>query len=245
MATFRRADGPEPAVPSGRPQPDRRGPQHQELHPPKQTNLQFVDDTWERLLNAMERLEQVTEGFQALSATRLDRHPDRDRIAEGQAEVRSEVHLQIKCLQRVLHPVRAEGQWMIGDFLVWYAGRAGRENAPADEYAVPIVQCILGEPYELPRLEFAKPTEQDILSATEALAGGLHASDQIEDHFREHPDEVATQHTHERSADPLVGLARLAGLNQALATRLAKDRRPAPPRQKSGDDHHERPVRPE
>jgi hypothetical protein len=227
VANFRRGDGPEPTVPSDRPHPDRHGVQRQELHPPKQTNLQFGDDTWERLLNAMERLEQVTEGFRALSATRLDRHADRDRITEGETEVRTEVHLQIKCLQRVLHPVREEGQWMIGDFLAWYAGRAGRGVAPADEYAVPIVRCILGEAYDLPRLEHLKPTEQDILNATEALAGGLHVSDQIEDYFREHPDELATQHTHERLADPSAGLARLASLDRALASRLVSGQQPA------------------
>ncbi len=93
------------------------GPQGQQLEAPKNVNLQFLDDTWERLLNAMERLEQVTEGFRALTATRLDRHADRDAISEDEIAVRTEVHLQIMCLQRVVHPIRSEGQWMIEDFL--------------------------------------------------------------------------------------------------------------------------------
>src|SRR5258706_9711074 len=46
----------------GAPSSGARG-QRQQLAPPKQVNLQFLDESWERLLNAMERLEQVTEGF--------------------------------------------------------------------------------------------------------------------------------------------------------------------------------------
>jgi hypothetical protein len=196
------------------------------MQPPKQANLQFVDDTWERLLNAMERLEQVTEGFLELSATRLDRHPDRDRVAEDEFGVRTEVHLQIKCLQRVLHPVRAEGRWMVGDFLAWYAARADRAPAPADEYAAPIVRCVIGEPYELPPLDAVQPTEQDILQATEALAGGLHAADEIEERFTADPDALADRHVHERSADPAPGLARLAEFDRPLADRLSADQAP-------------------
>lgn len=194
--------------------------QRQEMESPKQANLQFVDDTWERLLNAMERLEQVTEGFQELSATRLDRHADRTEIVEDEFGVRTEVHLQIKCLQRVLHPVREEGQWMLGDFMVWYAARAGRALAAADEYAAPIVRCIIGDPYELPSLEHVQPSERDILQATEALAVGLHGADEIEDHFRRDPDALAEQHTHERSGDPAAGVARLADIEPSLAERL-------------------------
>jgi hypothetical protein len=231
MTSSQQAGGPEAADRSVPPKPGRPGREQQEMQAPKQANLQFVDDTWERLLNAMERLEQVTEGFQELSATRLDRHADREQVAEDELSVRTEVHLQIKCLQRVLHPVREEGRWMLGDFLVWYAARAGRPPAPADEYAVPIVRCVIGEPYELPPLEQIQPTEQDILRATEALAGGLHAADRIEDRFRAEPEALADRHTHERSADPAAGVARLAELDRPLAERLV-----ANPDPESSDD---------
>jgi hypothetical protein len=225
MSSFKKADGPQAPDPGGRPRHSPPGARRQEMQAPKQTNLQFVDDTWERLLNALERLEQVTEDFQVLSATRLDRHADRGRVTEDEAGVRTEVHLQIRCLQRVLFPVREEGRWMLGDFLVWYAARAGREPAAADEYAAPIVQCIIGESYALPPLEYKQPTEQDILQATEALAGGLQAADRVEERFRKDPEAVADRHTHARAADPAAGLARLAGFDRVLAARIAEDRR--------------------
>ena len=229
VASSQRTNGPDGVDRRVPPKHGHPKEQKQELQLPKQANLQFVDDTWERLLNAMERLEQVTEGFQELSATRLDRHSDRGRISEDELGVRTEVHLQIKCLQRVLHPVRQEGQWMLGDFMVWYAARAGRASAAADEYAVPIVHCIIGEPYELPQLTHVEPTEQDILTATEALASGLHEADRVEDRYREDPDAVADRHTHERSADPDAGVARLAEYDRSLAKRIAPLRSPQKP----------------
>ncbi|MBB5869727.1 hypothetical protein F4553_003106 [Allocatelliglobosispora scoriae] len=195
-------------------------PQKQQLAAPKNVNLQFLDDTWERLLNAMERLEQVTEGFRALSATRLDNHLDRDAIAEDELGVRTEVHLQIVCLQRIVHPVRSEGQWMIDDFLSWFGGRAGREIAAADTYAVPILLCVLGAPYQLPSLDEVQPSEQDILDATEAVARGLHESDRIEERFLKDPAAEASQHQHQRG-DVDAGLDRLALLDPHLAGYLA------------------------
>lgn len=201
-------------------EPRRDVPQGQQLDAPKNVNLQFLDDTWERLLNAMERLEQVTEGFQALTATRLDRHADRDAIVETELDVRTEVHLQILCLQRIVHPVRAEGQWMIDDFLCWFGGRGRRDLAAVDEYAVPTLLCVLGAPYELPSLDEVPTAPQDLLEATEALARGLHESDAIEQRFLQDPDAEATQHRHAR-ADAAAGLQRLARLDPGLAAYLA------------------------
>ncbi len=211
----------------GAPSSGARG-QRQQLAPPKQVNLQFLDDSWERLLNAMERLEQVTEGFRSLSATRLDPHEDRDRIAEDELGVRTEVHLQIMALQRIIHPVRSEGQWMVRDFLHWFGGRArvparkdGRLGGPPDEYAVPILHCILGRPYELPDLDKVVPTERDILEAAEALGQALHEADNIEARFVDNPDQVASRHIHPRMPTPASGLVRLAMWHGALARELA------------------------
>ncbi len=207
-----------------------KGPaQGQKLDVPKNVNLQFLDDTWERLLNAMERLEQVTEGFRELSATRLDRHIDRDKVIESELEVLTEVHLQIVCLQRVVHPVRAEGQWMIDDFLSWFGGRDGREITVTDQYAAPVLLCVLGSPYELPPLEDVPPSERDVLEATEAVARGLHESDKIEERFRQNPSTEATQHQHIRG-DADAGLRRLSRLDPALAEHLAKPKDTRPQR---------------
>jgi len=181
-------------------QQQRRGPsQRSQLDAPKQLGLQFVDDTWERLLNALERLEQVTEGFRHISAARLDRHRDRERVEEDEVGVRSEVHLQIKALQRVVRPVLDEVTWMVPDFLRWLGGREDRDLAPVDEYGIPVLQCIRGEAYRLPDLAEVGPVGQaDLMDAVEQLGAGLHAADRMEDEFRSDPDREATKHEHGR-----------------------------------------------
>lgn len=173
--------------------------QKSEMEPPKQANLQFVDDTWERLLNALERLEQVTEKFSYTSASRLDRHTDKHDIREDELDVRSEVHLQIKALQRVIHPVKDEVSWLIEDFLTWFAGREPRQIAQTDEYAVPILKCLSGLPYDLPHLpEVGPPTQNEMMRAVEAVGAGLHLSDGIIETFVENPDQQATKSRHLR-----------------------------------------------
>ena len=193
----------------------------QRFAPPRQITLQLLDDTWERLLNAMERLEQVTEGFRSLTAGRLDRHGDRDAITEGELGVRTEVHLHLKSLRRVVQPVRAEAQWMVHDFLLWYGGRAAQPDAPADEYAMPILHCVVGMPVELPDLAEIVPTEQDILAAAEALSRAMQDSGDLEDQFAGDPDLQATRHGHARTPTPASGLVRLAVRHPALARHLA------------------------
>jgi len=85
--------------------------------------LQYTDDTWERLLVALERLEQVSENYRNISATRLDFHPDRDNIVEGIGEVEIEVHLQIKALHIMLsdlrrnHKTKTDSLRMLKDFV--------------------------------------------------------------------------------------------------------------------------------
>jgi hypothetical protein len=193
----------------------------QVLASPKQVNLQFLDDTWERLLNSLERLEQVTEDFRSLTATRLDLHPDKDNITEPELDVRVEVHLQIKALERVVAPVRDDAQWMTDDFLRWYGGRNGRELAAADEYAVPVLHCVMGYKYQLPDLEQIVPTKRDILDAAEALGRGLHESDNIEQRFLADSTLEASQHSHGRAQTRSSGLVRVALLNRKLAEHLA------------------------
>ncbi|GAA0439943.1 hypothetical protein [Actinoplanes campanulatus] len=193
----------------------------QTMESPKQVTLQFLDDTWERLLNSLERLEQVSEAYRNLTATRLDQHPDRDRITESELDVRWEVHLQIKSLERIVKPVVEDAQWMIDDFLRWFGGRARRPIAVTDEYAVPVLHCVMDHPYELPDLDEVVPTETDILDAAEALGRGLHESDKIEERFLADSRLEATRHLHTRARSRSSGLVRLSELNRNLAVHLA------------------------
>lgn len=130
-----------------------------------QFNLQICDDTWERLLCALERLEYVVEyqknpDIPPPVATRLDRHKDKGNIQESQIEVETEVHLQIQAFKYIVKTVQSETEtWLLQDFICWLAGRdrktMGREPLPlsiVDEYAIPILQCVLGEPFKLPEL---------------------------------------------------------------------------------------------
>jgi len=194
--------------------------QRQVLEPPKQANLQWVDDTWERLLNTMERLEQVTEDFTNISASRLDNHPDKGNIQEDELDVRTEVHLQIMALQRVLYPVRDEAEWMVEDFLAWFGGREKQPVGPPDEYAVPILQCIAGETFTLPRLPDAGPLSQrEMMQALEALGGGLHKGDEDIQRFSENPDLEATKHRHHRGTVRR-GLERLSRIDHSWVIRF-------------------------
>jgi hypothetical protein len=192
----------------------RQKPRDNELamEPPRQANLQFVDDTWERLLNALERFEQADEQFRNISARRLDEHSDRDNLQEHKAGIQVEIHLQIKCLQRVIHPVRNEGAWLIDDFLGWFGGREGRPLSLVDEYAKPILQCILAESYTLPALPPATAfSERDILVASQNLGVGMHRTDKIVEEFMSNPERSATRHQHQRGT-VAQGSKRLASL---------------------------------
>lgn len=111
---------------------------------------------------------------------------------------------------------------MIDDFLRWYGGRADLRQAPVDEYAVPVLRCVLGERYTLPELTEMVPTKRDILRAAEALGQGLHESDKVEDRFTQDPDQQATRHRHHRALTQASGLVRLARRDARLAVYLAR-----------------------
>lgn len=178
----------------------------QEPGPPIQSSLQMTDDTWERLLCALERLEQVTEGKNSprQTATRLDRHKDKGNIQESAREVELEVQLQIKAFKYVVSPVRAEATpWLIKDFASWIGGRKGLALGDVDKYAIPIIQCILGENFFLPFLSdlpLNNPSERDVIETTERLGEGLHDTDKIEEQFSKSPSLTASQHQHIRGS---------------------------------------------
>lgn len=188
------------------------GPLRLEMAPPKQVNLQFMDDTWERLLNSLERLEHVTEGSTLKSAGRLDRHSDKDAITETETEIRSEVHLQIKCLEKITQPLREDAGWIRLDFLSWFGGREPRKAGAVDEYALPVLMCVRGEAYSLPELPDLGPlTEAEMMRTMEGVGAGLHHSDAVEERFVDDPALTATRHLHARGTVAF-GRARLARL---------------------------------
>ncbi|MDJ1170069.1 hypothetical protein PMG71_11580 [Roseofilum sp. BLCC_M154] len=169
-----------------------------------QFNLQITDDTWERLLCALERLEQVTEGQQSphAVATRLDRHKDKGNIQESVHEVELEVQLQIQAFKYVVSPVRGEAvPWLVKDFAGWMAGRKRLPLGPTDDYAIPVLQCIIGEKFTLPTLTELPSTptsEHDIRETVEQVGKDLHETDKIQDSFSTNQSQEASQHLHER-----------------------------------------------
>jgi len=196
-----------------------------------QFNLQICDDTWERLLCALERLEYVAEykanyDIPRAVATRLDEHKDKGNIQESQVEVETEVQLQIQAFKYIVKTVQSETEtWLLQDFISWLAGRErktmGRERLPfglVDQYAIPILQCILGEPFKLPeisKLLVKPPTQQDILDAATQLGVGQIKTDDIQKRFEEDPSQQATQHLHQRG-DFQDGMERLQAIAQTL-----------------------------
>lgn len=169
-----------------------------------QFNLQITDDTWERLLCALERLEQVTEGQQSFNAvaTRLDRHKDKGNIQESAHEVELEVQLQIQAFKYVVSPVREKAvPWLVKDFAGWMAGRKKLPLGPTDDYAIPVLQCIIGEKFILPTLTELPSTptsEHDIRETVEQVGKDLHETDKIQDSFSTNQSQEASQHLHER-----------------------------------------------
>lgn len=170
----------------------------------RQLNLQLTDDTWERLLCALERLEYVTDKAERprAVATRLDEHRDKGEVRESVAEVELEVHLQIMAFKRVVAVVREDAApWLLTDFACWLAGRDGLKLRHTDDYAIPVIQCILGEKFqlpEIPELPTEPPSKRDIRETTEQLGVALHKTDKIAEEFTNNPDKEATQHRHER-----------------------------------------------
>lgn len=184
------------------------------IQTPYQANLQMADDTWERVLCALERLEYLTEEVRLQrSATRLDRHRDRDHIQVSVVHAQEEVNLQVSAFYRVLSPVRSdECERLLKDFLCWFGGRErmGLQFNITDEYAIPVINCITGVPYKslnLPEPDDRQQSEPilqnnqgnlEMMSAIEQLGAGLHETDRIIDDFAQNPQKQATQHSHER-----------------------------------------------
>jgi hypothetical protein len=195
-----------------------------------QANLQMCDDTWERLLCALERFEHVVEykhGYDIprAVATRLDRHEDKGNIQESQIEVETEVQLQIQAFKYIVKTVKSETEtWLLQDFICWLAGREcrtmGRDPLPlsiVDEYAIPVLQCILGERFTLPKIPDAStpPTQEDILDVIPKIGEGQIKTDNIEKRFQDDPNQQATRHRHERG-DFQNGMERLKTMAESV-----------------------------
>jgi|GEM_PF-2401125 len=180
-----------------------------------QANLQMCDDTWERLLCALERFEHVVEykhGYDIprAVATRLDRHEDKGNIQESEIEVELEVQVQIEAFKYIVKTVQSETEtWLLQDFISWLAGRERKTIKPeplplsvVDEYAIPVLQCILGESFKLPKisdLPSTPPTKRDIKEAMEKGIGPAQIdTDYIEKRFQDNPNQKATQNYHQR-----------------------------------------------
>lgn len=172
----------------------------------RQLNLQLTDDTWERLLCALERLEYVTDKADRprAVATRLDQHKDKGQVRESAVEVALEVHLQITAFKRVVAVVREDAApWLLTDFARWMAGRTELPLNRTDDYAIPVLQCIMGEKFQLPEisgLPSAPISESGVKETAEQLGVALHKTDEIADKFAKNTDKEATQHRHERGS---------------------------------------------
>jgi hypothetical protein len=190
------------------PVPSQRGRQQTELQ--VQANLQMADDTWERLIRALERLELVTDDNRPeQSATRANFHKHRSETPESIYDAELEVHLQIKAFSRVVAPVRGDKKtvpYLLKDFICWLGGRerVSPHSGKVDQFAIPTIKSILGgQPLDLPRLD--EPTlisthfsEREMGDVVESIGVGLTEGDLMIDDFTKNPDKQATQHTHIR-----------------------------------------------
>lgn len=149
-------------------QQDHQQPRGPEPAPPNpyQGELQGADDTWERVLCAMERLEYlVDQRSPQRSAIRseIDRHRDRDQIQVTVFHAQAEVDLQIKCFWYAVSTVRGAQitHHFLTDFLCWLGGREQMQLplTLVDEYAIGTINCILGEQMERLGLPELPPEE--------------------------------------------------------------------------------------
>lgn len=192
-----------------------------------QFNLQLTDDTWERLLCSLERLEYVTtQGAKipSQSATRLDKHPDQGNIQESPLGIELEVQLQISAFKYVVATVRDEAEsWLLNDFISWMSARKELPLDKVDDYAIPTLQCIIGEKFSLPEIPEeelrnsaeASSSQQQIPEALsnsfepsqpqptnardlESLGAALHGIDKKKQNFIDNPQMNASRHNHPR-----------------------------------------------
>lgn len=201
-----------------------------------QFNLQICDDTWERLLCALERLEYVAEykanyDIPRAVATRLDRHKDKGNIQESQIEVELEVQLQIQGFKYIVKTVQSEAEtWLLQDFISWLAGRERKNIKPeplplsiVDDYAIPVLQCILGESFNLPKIPPVPVNQQDVLDAVPILEPGQRETDDILKRFQDNPTLKATQNYHPRG-EFKDGMERLKAIAETLKQKPWFDR---------------------
>jgi hypothetical protein len=193
-----------------------------------QFNLQICDDTWERLLCALERLEYVTEyknnyEIPRAVATRLDRHKDKGNIQESQIEVELEVQGQIQAFKYIVKTVQNKTEtWLLQDFISWLAGRERKNIKPdplplsiVDDYAIPVLQCILGESFNLPKIPPVTVNQKDVEGLIPDIGSAQIETDKIQKRFQDDPTLEATRHQHDRGAFQ-DGMERL----QAIAKKL-------------------------
>lgn len=174
-----------------------------------QANLQMADDTWERLIRSLERLESVTDNERPeQSAKRTNFHKHRNEMPESIYDAELEVHLQINAFWHVVAPVRGDKNtvgWLLKDFICWTGGRERVNPNPGkvDYFVIPVIKCILGEkPLNLPELQepsTSSISEQEVGSAVEQLGAGLTEGDKIISDFAQNPDKKASQHEHIRA----------------------------------------------
>jgi hypothetical protein len=131
-----------------------------QTHLQMQANLQMTDDTWERLIRACERLEAVTDqNIPVQSANRQNFHRHRNEMPESVYEAEMELHLQIKAFWHVVAPLRGDKKtipWLLKDFICWLGGRervSPQQLGKTDQYVIPVIQCVLGERFNLPELD--------------------------------------------------------------------------------------------
>lgn len=205
----------------------KQGQQQEQL----QFNLQICDDTWERLLCALERLEYVAEykanyDIPRPVANRLDRHKDKGNIQESQIEVELEVQVQIQAFKYIVKTVQSETEtWLLQDFISWLAGRKRKNIKPeplplsiVDDYAIPVLQCILGESFNLPKIPPVPVNQQDVLDGATKLGPAQIETDKFQKRFQDDPTLEATRHQHDRGAFQ-DGMERL----QAIAERVKQE----------------------
>lgn len=159
-----------------------------------QFNLQITDDTWGRLIKALEALEAVTNNDDCIATYEKD--PFRE---QGNYQVYSQedkVQLQIEAFKKVVAPVRSYENttaWLLQDFIFWMGRRKELPLNYTDDYALPVLQCILNEPFRLPQTPdelmmcSQLDRQKDMQSALEGIGRGLHETDRISEEFARNP----------------------------------------------------------
>lgn len=173
-----------------------------------QANLQRTDDNKEKLICALERFEAVSDDVRPeRSAIRQNFHLHPNEVPESVLDAEQEVVLQIKAFSHVVAPVRGNKKtisWLLKDFLCWLGGREriSPQLGKTDQYAIPVIQCILGERFHLPEIfPQSSPHEisgEEILDNAFVIGQGLEKDDEMKRDFAQNPDKQATQHTHSR-----------------------------------------------